>query len=64
MRTWSAKNSWGRFTGCFVYDFVFQVINEKKLCSKDIARNLENILLADWMVAGRILAKFSKLTEI
>ena len=34
-----AKICWGR-SKSFLYDFVFQVISEKTLCSKDFTRNI------------------------
>ena len=35
---------WGQTTGCFIYDFVFQVISDKALCSKDFTSCLRDIL--------------------
>ena len=32
MCTWLARICWGRLTSCFVYGFLFQVINEKTVC--------------------------------
>ena len=34
---------WGRSTGCFIYNFVIQVISEKTLCSKGFTSNLWDI---------------------
>ena len=31
-----ARNCWSCSTGCFIYNFVIQVISEKPLCSKDL----------------------------
>ena len=31
------------FTGCFIYNFVIQVISEKTLCSKGFTSNLRDI---------------------
>ena len=39
-----ARICWGRSQSCFLYSFVFQVISEKALCSKDLTRNLREFL--------------------
>ena len=36
---------WGHSTGCFIYSFAIQVINEKTLRSKDLTSNLREIFL-------------------
>ena len=33
----------GVLQGCFIYNFVIQVISEKTLCSKDFTGNLRDI---------------------
>ena len=38
-----ARNCWRISTGCFIYNFVIQVISEKTLCSKGFASNLRDI---------------------
>ena len=35
-----ARICWGRSTGCFIYNFVIQVISEKTLCSKDLLKGI------------------------
>ena len=36
---------WGHSTSCFIYNFVIQVISEKKLCSEGFTSNLRDIVL-------------------
>ena len=39
------KICWGHSTSCFIYNFVIQVISEKKLCSEGFTSNLRDIVL-------------------
>ena len=44
-RLYLARICWRRSTNCFVYGYVFQVINEKTLCRKDFTGNFRDILI-------------------
>ena len=45
MYTQLARICWGRSTSCSIYGFVFQVISEKTLCSKNFTKNLREIFI-------------------